>query len=75
MTIKRPRKRPCMTSCNFRSFWWLVRMEATLRIRYPRQASFGLCAERGFLYREEPDLRWARTERILQLNDTRRYYP
>lgn len=74
-TIRRPRSRPRVESCNFRSLWWLVRMEAALRIRYPRAVESETDDRCSQLVLEAPSTRWARAYRVLELNDARRYYP
>ena len=67
--------RPRVESVNFRSLWWLVRMEAALRIRFPKNMGLDLLSGRRRLYAELPLTRWARAARVLKFNEARRYYP
>ncbi len=74
-TISRPRKRPRRRSCNFRSLWWLVRMEAMVRITWPYMAEMPDPLARRLLLSRPPSTRLGRAYRVLELNDSRRYYP
>lgn len=74
-SIRRPRKRPRVTSCNFRALWWLVRMEAAFLIRCPWARGAGIAEVKRQIVLEAPSTRWARAYRTLDLNDARRYYP
>jgi len=51
-TIRLPRKRPRVTSTNWRTFAWLVHREACLHIVYPHDGRPGeLAAARAWAYR------------------------
>lgn len=74
-SIRRPRKRPRVRSVNFRVFGWLLVREAYLRIRFPQRGEWGNTWIRHDLVDSPTHVLRRRAERILRLNESRRYYP
>lgn len=74
-TIRRPRKRPRVTSVNFRTLGWLIRREAAAAVWFgPRRAHAHQHELHQFMQYTTTALK-ARTEWILLHHPERRYYP
>ena len=74
-SIRKPRGRPRVRSVNFRTLWWLLRVEATWRICYRYVLPETVPRTRN-LWRLGPmDTRTRMAYRLLAKQPERRFYP
>lgn len=74
-TVRRPRKRPRVKSCSFRTLGWLIRREAMWNIRQGWRREPWDQEVRTVFSRESTEYCQRRTLAVLAYNEARRYYP
>lgn len=74
-SIRRPRKRPRVRSVSFRVLGWLLVREAYVRIHRGRPLDVDDRASRRTIMKIHTHVLRRSAERIMVVNDARRYYP